>query len=158
MRNLEFAINMECEGVKFYTKQAELNKDNNLYTICNMLADEEKSHAQMLVDSSKNNSFKLSDKEINPNKENVFSNISNEELKSIGQLDFYKIALGKEKESIDLYSDFSKEATESSEKGFFDYMVIQEQHHYNILNDIVSLLQNSEEWVESAEFGVRNDY
>lgn len=158
MRNIEFAINMELEGIKFYTKQAELNKDNSLYTICSMLADDEKRHAQMLIDSAKNNSFKLSGKEADPSKENVFSNISKQELKDIKQFDFYKLALEKEKESIDLYADFSKDAVEPSEKTFFDYMVNQEQHHYNILDNIVSMLQNSEEWVESAEFGVRKEY
>ena len=158
MKNIEFAINMELDGVKFYTKQAELNKSNNLYTVCEMLANDEKRHAQLLIDSAKNNSFKLSGKEADPNKENVFSNISQQELKDIAQFDFYRLALEKEKESIDLYADFSKGAVEASEKEFFDYMVNQEQHHYNILNDIVTMLQNSEEWVESAEFGVRKEY
>lgn len=158
MKNIEFAINMELEGIKFYTKHAELNKDNNLYSICNMLAEDEKRHAQMLIDSSKNNSFKLSGKEADPSKENVFSNMSKAELKGIGQLDFYRIALEKEQESIDLYADFSKEAVEPSEKTFFDYMINQEQHHYNILDNIVSLIQNSEEWVEAAEFGIRKEY
>lgn len=158
MKNIEFAINMELDGVKFYTKQAELNKNNNLYTVCEMLANDEKRHAQLLIDSARNNSFKLSGKETDPNKENVFSNISQQELKDIAQFDFYKLALEKEKESIDLYEDFSKEAVEASEREFFDYMVNQEQHHYNILDNIVTMLQNSEEWVESAEFGVRKEY
>ncbi|NCB41659.1 MAG: rubrerythrin [Clostridia bacterium] len=158
MKNIEFAINMELEGVKFYTKQAELNKDNSLYGICSMLADEENHHAQMLIDSSKNNSFKLSPKETAPDKENVFRNISDKELQDLGQLDFYKLALEKEKESIILYKDFLDDATEPSERLFFEYMVDQEQHHYNILDNIVVMLQNSEEWVESAEFGVRKEY
>jgi len=158
MKNLEFAINMELEGVKFYTKQAELNKDNNLYGICSMLADDEKRHAQMLIDSSRNNSFKLSAKETAPDIKNVFSNISEKELLDLGQLDFYKLALEKEKESIVLYEDFLEGATEPSEKEFFDYMVDQEQHHYNILDNIVVMLQHSEEWVEAAEFGVRKEY
>ena len=75
-----------------------------------MLANDEKRHAQLLIDSAKNNSFKLSGKEADPTKENVFSSISQQELKDIAQFDFYKLALEKEKESIDLYADFSKDA------------------------------------------------
>jgi len=30
MNSIEFAINMELDGVKYYTEQAEINKDNSL--------------------------------------------------------------------------------------------------------------------------------
>lgn len=158
MKNLEFAINMELDGIKFYTNQAMLNKNNGLYTVCMMLADDEASHAKMLLDSLKNDSFKLSEQKVDPNQKNVFTDISEKEIKDIGQLDFYRIALEKEKESIDLYAEFSQNATASSEKKFFDYMVNQEQHHYNILEELTSLLRIAEEWVEAAEFGVRKKY
>ena len=158
MKNLEFAINMELEGIRFYTKQAVINKDNGLYAVCTMLADDEARHAKMLIDSMRNDSFKLSEQKVDPSQKNVFSDISEKELKDIGQLDFYRIALGKEKESIELYAEFSENATEPSEKNFFDYMVNQEQHHYNILEELTVLLRHSEEWVEAAEFGVRKKY
>lgn len=158
MKNIEFAINMELEGIKFYTKQAMINKDNGLYTVCAILADDEARHAKMLIDSLRNDSFKLSEQTVAPNQKNVFSDMSEKEIRNIGQLDFYRIALEKEKESIDLYAEFSQNATEPSEKKFFDYMVIQEQHHYNILDELASLLRHSEEWVESAEFGTRKKY
>lgn len=158
MRNLEFAINMELEGIKFYTKQAVLNKDNGLYPVCTMLADDETRHAKMLIDSLRNDSFKLSDKKIDPDQKNVFDDIDEKQLKDLAQIDFYRIGLEKEKESIDLYAELSQNATEPTEKAFFDYMVIQEQHHYKILDELSALIRHSEEWVEAAEFGVRKDY
>lgn len=33
MNSLEFAINMEHDGEKFYKRQVEINKDNSLNTV-----------------------------------------------------------------------------------------------------------------------------
>lgn len=34
----------------------------------------------------------------------------------------------------------------------------QEEEHYEIIDQLVTLLSRSEEWVESAEFGLRKEY
>ncbi|HWQ41417.1 MAG TPA: rubrerythrin, partial [Desulfosporosinus sp.] len=40
----------------------------------------------------------------------------------------------------------------------FEYLIKQEEDHYTIIEQLVSLLSRPEEWVESAEFGVREEY
>eukprot|EP00825_Cyclidium_porcatum_P042734 TRINITY_DN5911_c0_g1_i3.p1 TRINITY_DN5911_c0_g1~~TRINITY_DN5911_c0_g1_i3.p1 ORF type:complete len:169 (+),score=41.19 TRINITY_DN5911_c0_g1_i3:76-582(+) len=49
MNVLEFAIQMEQDGEKYYREQAELYTQNNLNVVCRMLADDEKMHAQLLL-------------------------------------------------------------------------------------------------------------
>ncbi len=36
--------------------------------------------------------------------------------------------------------------------------IFKEKQHYEVLDEMVQLLQNAEQWVESAEFGIRKDY
>ena len=54
MNSIEFAINMELDGVKYYTEQAEINKDNSLNTVFLLLAKDEGNHARILKISSMN--------------------------------------------------------------------------------------------------------
>jgi len=48
MNTLDFAINMEQEGYKYYADQAELNKDNELQKVFQLLSKSEKEHATLL--------------------------------------------------------------------------------------------------------------
>jgi len=41
MNPLEYAIKMELDGVQYYNKQAELNKDNELYNVFKEMAKDE---------------------------------------------------------------------------------------------------------------------
>ena len=50
MTSLEFAINLEIEGEKYYRKQAELNKDNYLKVVFELLAKDEKKHAEKFLE------------------------------------------------------------------------------------------------------------
>ena len=68
------------------------------------------------------------------------------------------MALGKEKQSIDLYTDFLSKASNDEEKTLFEYLIRQEKQHYEIFDELVTMLRNSEDWVENAEFGIRKEY
>ena len=83
MNDLQFAINMERDGEKFYREQAELNKDNALYEVCMMLAEDEKHHAILFKNKMNNLPYEL-----------LPSSISNEEsiFKGLGDL---KVEIGR---------------------------------------------------------------
>ena len=49
MKSLEFAIQMERDGEKYYLAQAELYRDTDLETVFRMLAKDENDHARILV-------------------------------------------------------------------------------------------------------------
>jgi rubrerythrin len=40
----------------------------------------------------------------------------------------------------------------------FDYLIGQEQEHLILFEELVKMVTRPEEWVESAEFGIREDY
>ena len=53
MNTFEFAINMELDGEKYYTGQAEMNEGNSLKTVFLMLAKDERNHSEILKKSSR---------------------------------------------------------------------------------------------------------
>ena len=74
------------------------------------------------------------------------------------QLDAYRGALEKEKESVALYEELLGKASDDKEKILFEYLIKQEQRHRNILEELVVLVSRPIEWVEDAEFGKREKY
>ncbi len=161
MNALEFAIKMEQDGEQYYRKHAEENKDNSLNVVCLMLADDESHHAQILINRLNKKDYTLPDSETLLKAKNVFEGIDDigMEIKSIpSQLDFYRIATEKEKQSITLYSELLAKAEDRKDIDIFEYLIQQEKQHYEVLDNLAMLLQHTEEWVESAEFGLRKDY
>lgn len=160
MNTLEYAIKMELDGEKYYRGQAEINKDNPLHIVCNLLAEEEKNHAQILENKKSNSAYQLINTDFLSNANNVFTDAKGIEMQETdypSQLDFYRIASDMEKESIDLYQKFLSDATEDKEKKLFEFLLYQEKQHFEALEEMSRLLQNAEWWIESPEFGRRRE-
>ena len=158
MNSFEFAINMELEGEKYYKKQAEKNNDNGLKDIFLMLAKDENDHANILQNKSNNLPYELNNSETLSKSNNLFKGIKdfkNEIKQTPDQLDLYRAALEKETESIQLYEKLLSEANDDKSQDLFKFLINQEKDHYTTLNELVSQLNKSNDWVEAAEFGVR---
>lgn len=158
MNILEFAINMELDGEKYYNDQAKIINDKNLKNIFLILAKDESSHAKILQDKSNNLSYDLKSNETLSEAKNLFKGIKdfkNEIKLNPDQLDLYRVALEKEKESIDLYEKLLSQSEDNESKKLFEFLIDQEKDHYTTLEEIVSQLNKSNDWVEAAEFGVR---
>lgn len=161
MNSLQFAIEMEQEGEKFYLEQAELNKNNDLKVVCELLAADEKEHAKMLTDKMNHEKSQFPDTNTLADAKNIFNEMTtshkgNTELKS--QISFYQKALEIEQQSVDFYMKYQKEATDAGEKKLFDFLIQQEKTHLAVLGEFYLLLRNAKDWVENAEFGLREDY
>ena len=161
MNPLEFAIKMELDGEQYYARQTEINENNPLRSVCLLMAEDEKKHAEILKNKLKGLPFELTNTNIRNQCKNIFAglkdmNVARETLPS--QLDFYRTALNLEQESINLYTDLSSQAKDAEEKEVFDFLIQQEKYHYQTLEELVALLSRAEEWVESAEFGIREEY
>lgn len=161
MNSIEFAINMELDGEKYYREQAEFNKDNSLNAVFLLLAEDEKGHANLLKNELKKITYELSDNETLANVNNVFKDkgdFKNHFEEIPNQLDVYRMALQMEKDSIELYEKFFKESTDEQTKELFGYLVKQEENHFKIFDNLITLVERPEEWVEDAEFGPREEY
>lgn len=161
MTALEFAINMELDGQKYYLALAEKNTGNKLHVVFTLLADEEKKHAGILQNYSGSFAGVPDHDAALSNAENVFTQIefgSKPELKMyIEQADVYREAREKEKQSVALYRKMLSETSDAAEKELFAYLVTQEEEHFSLMDALVELLDRSKK-VVSAEFGMTNDY
>lgn len=160
MNTLDYAIKMEYDGEKYYREQAEINKENGLYVVCNLLAEEEKKHAGILENKKKQLAYDLQDSDFLNNAKNVYTGSKGIEVKGINypsQLDFYVIVSEMEKKSIDLYEKFLSDATEEEDRKLYEYLINQEKQHVEAFEEMSRLLQNAEWWIESPEFGRRRE-
>ncbi|EHQ89831.1 ferritin-like domain-containing protein [Desulfosporosinus youngiae] len=161
MNPLEFAIKMELDGEQYYARQMEINENNPLRSVCLLMAEDEKKHAEILKNKLNGLPFELTNTNIRNETKNIFAdlkdvNVPGKMLPS--QLDFYRTALKLEQESINLYTHLSDKAEDIQVKEVFDFLIQQEKYHYETLEELVALISRSEEWVESAEFGIREEY
>ncbi|HHX62869.1 MAG TPA: ferritin family protein [Epulopiscium sp.] len=161
MNVLAVAIAMEVDLEQYYLKQAEMNKDNSLNNVFTMLAKDEREHANILRSKSEELSYELKASETLVESKRLFKEIENfaldiKELPT--QLDSFRLALEMEKKSIDAYEKILAETTDEKAKGLFEFLINQEKDHYKIIEQLVIHLTRPEEWVEDAEFGVREDY
>ena len=51
-----------------------------------------------------------------------------------------------------------KESNDPQSKMLFHFLIQQETRHVNLLEELVKQVKRPEEWVESAEFGTREEY
>ena len=158
MNILEFAINMEKEGEAFYLSQAKENENNGLFSVFSILAEDEKQHAEILTDFQNKETANLPESGLSVNTSIFKGQIKSDIKQPPAQLDAYREALKKEQESIDLYKDLLDKSEIADDTDIFGYLIKQEELHYTIIEDIIFHLEKAESWVESAEFGVREDY
>jgi rubrerythrin len=156
----EFAIEMEKDGEEYYRKQATENKNRELEAVFTSLADDEKMHADVLRKKQKKTGYEMETSNVEDYM-NVFKGEDKFKMETKAepeQIDFYRKALEKEQESIDLYRKMLSDAEGADETELFGWIIGQEQGHYNLLYDLITLLERAKSWVESPEFGVREDY
>lgn len=159
MNSLELAINMELEGKRFYLQQADKAEDRGLRSIFHTLAEEESIHARILKSKAETLSYELVD--TNAEIKNIFVEIGSYKdiIKHIPDaVDVYRLALENEKRSIDLYKEMLQEAADDKDKKIFEFLIEQENDHYKVIGQLIELVNRPNEWVESAEFGLRKEY
>ena len=161
MTGVEFARKMELDGVQYYSERAKANKGNKLQVVFQLLADEEKNHAEILQKHTDALTYSMDDNPALDKMPNVFEEIehgSRPELKLfVSQLDLYRDALDMENRSVALYEKLLAESGEAKEKELFGYLLRQEKAHVSLMYDFVAMLDRSKKTV-FAESGMVDDY
>lgn len=161
MKTLEFAIEMEKEGRQYYLEQAEKNQDNALKKVFIILADSEKEHEELLLKRLNKEEYTLKEDESFKEFQSIFKELQDYEASATGsakQLDIYRFAVDIEERSIELYRDMLEAADNDGDRKLFKFLIGEENKHLLLFDELVKMLNRPEEWVESAEFGIREDY
>lgn len=158
MDMLQFAIDMELDGQNYYAGQAALHPDDGLASVFELLASEEAAHAAILKKLQNGQAYQFG-APTRPDLKSVFSGLAafqSDTKKTPSAVDAYRMALGKEQQSIDLYEKLAGDGEDC--KPLFNFLVEQEREHCQLLEKIVKIVSRPESWVESAEFGLREEY
>ena len=160
MNSLDYAIQIETDGAGYYREQASLHTGTSLERIFNMLAEEEERHKLLLKDVEENIFSTLPVNDISM-KDTLFSGLGQlkDEIRDrVTQLEVYQFARDMEEKSIALYQELLKNPKDEKERALLMFIENQERVHADILDELVLRIGRPEEWVESAEFGPREEY
>lgn len=160
MKRLEFAIQMENEGEKYYLSQAALHQTDPLHQVFEKLAHAEHRHADLLLKRAQNENYSLDDKTLDSFK-GVFDGLANFKSKDFyppDQLAVYRLAITLEQKSIELYQAMLNDATDENDRVLLKFLVDQEKTHLALFDELEVLLNRPVDWIEAAEFGKREEY
>lgn len=158
MNILEFAIKTELDGEDYYKRQAAADQGNSLNTALLLLAEDECNRAKVLSRKSEGPYYELTEPAPHK-KKNVYygmADLTNEVCEVPEQVDLYRMVLENEKQSKRLYKEFL--SITSDDREMYSYLILKENRYIEIMEDIIKMVNRPNEWVEAAEFGIREEY
>ena len=159
MELFDIAIHMETEGAAFYRNLAERASTEGLSTIFTMLAEDEDRHKATFEAMKAETDVPASSLDASLRATEIFKQFSKDDfLKEEDQLEVYEQALEVELKSIEFYSEQHELVTDVKQKRILSKIIDEERRHYDLIDDIIVMVERPEAWVEDAEFGVRDDY
>ena len=159
MKLFDIAIKMEMEGEAFYRDLAKKAVAPGFKNIFTMLANDEVMHRNAFEAMKKNSPVVLQTEDSVKLMTDAFASIEKDDfLQEQSQLELYEKALEIELKSIEFYSEQLEELTREDHQKVFEKIINEERRHYDMIDDIIVLVERPDSWVEHAEIGVREDY
>jgi rubrerythrin len=146
---LEMAVEAEIEGRELYKMASEKTSDEKAKKVFKMLADEEQSHIDNLVEMAKDykagKELAMPDLPAPASFEDAESPIFTREFKEkVSDFDMSALSIGMklELESERFYKESAEEATEQPVKELFRHLAEWEHGHYEFLRNQVSFFES----------------
>mgnify|MGYP006302371121 FL=1 len=146
---LQSSMKAEIEGRELYKTAAEKTGDKKATEIFNMLADEEQSHLNSLVQMAKDyeegKEITMPDLPQPKTFEDAESPIFTREFKDkVADFDMSALSIGikLELESEKIYRDYAKEADQKALKDLFNHLADWERGHYDYLKKQIGFFQD----------------
>jgi rubrerythrin len=161
MNALQYATEMESEGILYYESQAALFQNTNLERIFSILAEEERKHQKILQSFGQDTVSELPQNSNLIHETNLFfgmEKFADEIRANPPQVAVYEMALTIEEKSVRFYENQMDKSSDEHERKVFSFLLSQEIIHVEILEELVTRIRRIDEWVESAEFGNREEY
>lgn len=159
MELFDIAIRMETEGAAFYRDLVNKTTSEGFKNIFKMLAEDEDRHKAIFEAMRANTSIPASTTDASVRATQIFKKFSKADfLGEENQLALYEDALEIELKSIEFYSEQHDLVTDVKQKRALANIIEEERRHYDLIDDIIVMVERPENWVEHAEFGVREDY
>lgn len=159
MELFDVAIRMETEGAAFYRDLAAKTPSEGFRNIFTMLAEDEDRHKATFEAMKANIDIPSSTSDASVRATEIFKKFSKDDfLNEEKQLAVYEEALEIELKSIEFYSEQHDSVSDVKQKRALAKIIEEERRHYDLIDDIIVMVERPETWVEHAEFGVREEY
>jgi rubrerythrin len=163
MNMLDQAVNIESEGMRFYTDLSEKTADRGIAGIFGFFAREEKRHCEIFEAWKKNVvAPDIDDTGLLGKADQVFRTISvhfkTDGVPAINHGDAYKKALVLEEKSISFYNEISGRIDDEEQKTVLKLIIHQEHAHIKLINQLMEFQRHPGEWLENAEWNHREEY
>lgn len=155
MNVYEYAMKVEKEGEEYYREMASAATNTGLKRIFTMLADEEVKHYNVFKNMLKKEDMNLEDLDLITDTQTIFQTLNDEKDNvtfDAEQIQFYKDAIAREEDSHNFYAEKANELDNEKQKKIFLHVAKEEIKHKQILEEIVTFLEEPADWVASAEF------
>lgn len=168
MNIFDFALKMEADAEQFYLQLTAKAAHPDLKVVLQGLAEDEQRHYKIVQRLQQQEREYIEPDPVISATRNVFSLAGNKpfipkDQDSIAkwqdeQRDVYQAALHKEEASVHLYKKLRENVKSQAEKDILEKLVQEEESHAEVLGNIMQMLNNFNEWVESAEFNHQKPY
>ena len=161
LKALQFAIQMEIDGKKFYLEESEESSNELGKKLLKTLANEEDVHLQKFeqIYEAIRNKKAWPKIDYQPDGGKGLRTLFAQATKQIGtdikpattELAAVQTAMDMENKSYDFYKSQSKSATYNSEREFYENSAAQERVHYLVLLDYYEYVKNPASWFVNKE-------
>jgi len=158
-RALETAIKMEKTGYDLYMKAAGKTLNKLGRATLEAIAVKELDHIKAIEEFSEKN-IKKAIESINPKDKkdyvrvvmDKFAKYLDENITKDSDLEkAYKAAMGLEKSSYSFYKDLLNRSTDPRSKKFFEFLMGEENNHYELLSETLEYLNAPKDWYMEKE-------
>lgn len=163
MQILDYAMQMELDGEKYYRELATTCMDKGIRGILERMAADEVKHYETLMRIKEEAPASMNADTVRDEARSLFKEV----MESGGSFDFnmselslYEKARDVEYKARDFYLEHAEEVPEEEAKKIFKRLADEECLHADIMNSLVEFVQQAEpgNWIEDAEWYSREDY
>ncbi len=159
---LAAAIEMEKQGKNFYESTAERTTNEMTRSVFRFLAEEETKHIAAIKSfysaeiAGEETDFDSVIRDADPAKakkaiSKLFSGLDKKAPTDKADIDAYKFARDFEKNGEKFYRQALTKATEKETKKLFQFLIEEEQRHFQMIDDSLAFLENPAEWFHRME-------
>ena len=158
-RALETAVKMEKTGYDLYMKAAQKTSNKLGSATLEAIAVKEFDHIKAIEEFAQKNLDKAVES-INPKDKKDYvraimdklAKYLDENITKDSDLEkAYKAAIGLEKSSYSFYKDLLNRSTDPRSKKFFEFLMGEENNHYELLSETLEYLNAPKDWYREKE-------
>ncbi|MBT3194758.1 MAG: ferritin family protein [Verrucomicrobia bacterium] len=163
MQILDYAMQMELDGEKYYRELATTCPDAGIRGMLEHMADAEVKHYETLKQMKAAGVASMADDVVRPSAKNLFKEMmdSGETFDfNVSELSLYEKARDVEYKARDFYLEHVDEVASEESRALFKQLADEEGLHADILSSVIEFVGQAEpgNWVEAAEWYKTEDY